>query len=259
MNQFRVLSTFVGICVLSNPVLADGHDTPNVAAASFDWSGSYVGLRLSASGADGMAERSLASGFVVETDVNNGLFPDHISDWDFKTSGSASVGYNVQRGNNVGGIEFSYYSSVQESDLGFSRVDPEILAGVDTITRYQTEIDNLLSLRFRGGYVADETLYFAAVGLARGDVRNAFTLDLTGASIPQLDFEERNTLWGYTVGLGVETPLSDRVSLLGEVTYYDLADQVVQARAPTVFPGNELDYTFHNSGLMLTIGINFSF
>ena len=228
-------------------------------AGRVDWSGAYAGLSLSGITSDGNADRTRATGFIVQTDVRNGLFPDAIGARESSGFAGGRLGYNTQQGSVVTGVELAISALDQDNDARFSRVDPEILVGVDTITRYATRMDGLATLSLRGGYAVDEMLVFGRVGFARAEVENRFTLDLTAANIPLLAFDEDSVRWGYSVGLGVERRVSERISVVGELSYFDLEDATVRARAPDIFPGNALDYTFRNDGVVASIGVNFSF
>jgi hypothetical protein len=44
-----------------------------------------------------------------------------------------------------------------------------------------------------------------------------------------------------------------------EVMGYDLSDATVRASDPVVFPGQTIDYSFDNSGVVARIGLNYGF
>ena len=259
----NVFSAAVVAVAMALPAAADGMNDlplePVIQQPTLDWSGPYVGLDLMAGRSEGRAERSVAEGAIVITDVANGLFPDSIAGAETSTFGGLSLGYNLQRGAIVTGVELGFSSMSLVNDLGFSRVDPEILVGVDTITGYRTEIDNFATLSLRAGYAMNDLLLYGKAGVARADVGNQFTLDLSGAGIPVFEFAEEDVRWGYTVGVGVERMLTDRISITGEISYFDLEDTEIVGRAPAIFPGNAIGYTFDNDGFIASIGLTYAF
>ena len=53
--------------------------------------------------------------------------------------------------------------------------------------------------------------------------------------------------------------VSGRFSAKVEVLGYDLSDVTVRASDPVVFPGQTIDYSFDNSGVVARIGLNYGF
>lgn len=266
----RLAKTTLIAMAASPAMAADLTDpTPQPATAyattATDWTGLYGGFTIGAVGGDGQADRSHGSGELILLDISNGLFPDSITKSETSVIGGVSLGYNLQQGNFVSGIEFDLSSANYVSEPMFSRVDPgPILPGVITNTAYRTETSNLATLRLRGGYTHGDMLIYATAGLAAGRVQNEFTLNLPNLPFvadgyTSSDWREDETRYGYVVGAGVERRLTDRVSIKGEALYYDLSDATVEGRDPVVFEGQELDYTFTNDGYVLRIGINVSF
>lgn len=225
------------------------------------WGGAYGGLTFGAIVSDGAAERTIAEGFVVETDVRNGLFPSEVQDDEGAVAGGLLAGYLFGREGSplTGGIEADLTLTGLDQAVRFSRVDPEILVGLDTNTTYVTEIDALATLRLRAGYALGDTLLFATGGLAAGHVGN----DL-GIAIPDLPFETRSfreegVLWGYALGGGVERRLASGLRMRAEGLYYDLEDVEIEAVDEGVFPGNVLGYELQNDGLLLRLGLTVPF
>ncbi len=227
-----------------------------------DWSGAYGGLTLGFAASDGEARRGDYAGPLLSLDVQNGLFPAAIDGSDAKGFVGLGLGFSVQRGAFVGGIEADLAFLDQSLRLDFSRVDPNpnpIFNGIDTNTRYVTEFGTLLTLRLRGGYAQGRNLFYATAGLAAAEVRNDFALDLPDLGYASPDWSEQSTLHGYAVGLGVERRVTDRVSLKAEIVHFDLENVTIEGRDPAVFPGESLDYEFQNSGTLARLGVNFAF
>ena len=170
----------------ASPGLAAGLDEPlapmpRPAQSSVDWSGPYAGFSLGVARSDGQAERTGFAGDLIALDVSNGLFPDSIDDADTGALGGLSFGFSRQRGAFVGGVEIDASLLDQDVAAGFSRIDPNpdpVFFGVQTITRYETDIKALATLRLRAGYATGASLLYATAGLATGDVRNALSLEL---------------------------------------------------------------------------------
>jgi outer membrane immunogenic protein len=228
------------------------------------WQGAYGGLTLGAAIGSSDAELGDYFGDIIQGDVENlGLFPDEIEEDETNVIGGLTLGYNYQRESFVGGVEFDISALNQDILNDFSRLDTMIIPGVTTDTSYRTEINSLATLRLRGGFARDRDMFFATAGLAAGQVKNEFTLGLPG--FPLLDptysnsWENEDTLYGFVVGAGYERRITDRLSLKGEVLYYDLEDVTIEALDSATFPGQGIDYEFQNDGYVARVGINLSF
>lgn len=230
-----------------------------------DWSGPYAGFTLGLSQSNAAAKLGDYSGDLITLDVDNGLFPRKIDGRRRAGLGGMGVGYNLQWGSFVAGVEADVSLLNHAQTHNFSRVDtnphPDFF-GQLTNTTYSTEFANLMTLRVRGGYAQGQNLLFATAGLAAGDVRNDFTLDLPGfmgVGYSSPDWSERGMRYGTVFGVGLERRLTERMSLKAEILRFDLQDVTIQARDQAAFPDEEIDYKFSNSGTLARIGLNFSF
>lgn len=265
----KLLSWFGVLAAMASPVGAAGPAPapadPVVAAptSTTDWSGPYGSLSFGAAFGHGTAELGDYSGGIIERDVAIGLFPEDIDGSDTDAIGGLGIGYNFQRESFVGGVEFDVSLLNQEIDNNLTVPDPDMFLGVaETTTGYDTDISGLATLRLRGGFARDRDLFFATAGIAAGQVRNEFSLSLPGLiGDPdyQNDWSNDETLYGYVIGAGYERRITDRLSLKGEVLYYDLEDVTIKARDPGTFGENAIDYEFKNDGYVARIGINLSF
>lgn len=255
--------------VMSSPANAAGPEPvpaePAVtapAAPVADWTGPYGGLSFGAAFGRGAAELDGYFGPVISLDVEAGYFPQDIDGSETDVIGGLTLGYNIQRDNMVGGVEFDISALNQDILNDFSRLDTVIIPGVTTDTTYQTEINSLATLRLRGGFARDRDMFFATAGLAAGQVKNEFTLGLPGYPLDPTysnSWENDDTLFGFVVGAGYERRITDRLSLKGEVLYYNLEDVTIEARDPAAFPDQGIDYEFQNDGYVARVGINLSF
>ncbi|MFA5902100.1 MAG: outer membrane beta-barrel protein [Hyphomicrobium sp.] len=162
-------------------------DSQNVT----DWSGFYIGGKLGGVWSD----IGWAPGY--GDFVNGGAVPVG-TDATFSPSsfaGGVFGGANLQMGNWVFGLEFSYTGG----GLGQTTASPYFPA-TDT---FKTELDWLLMVEPRLGYSWDRTMVFIKGGWAGGNATfNATQNDLTPASVTATDFVD-----GWTLGGGVEYAL----------------------------------------------------
>ena len=235
-------------------------------AAAEDWSGRYLGFSLGAVLTDDIATRSGVDGALVERDVSLGLLPDAVGEDERAGLVSASIGHLRRRGGFVDGFELDLSLAGGSAETGFSRVDPgtgmPVFADVDTITGYRTELDALATLRYRAGLVHRDTLFFATAGLAAGRVENRFTLVLDDpADVVEFSgaWDETGLAAGWTAGVGLERPVTERSRLKLELLYYDLQDVTIEATDGAAFPGQAIRYEFENTGVIARLGISIAF
>jgi outer membrane immunogenic protein len=154
----------------------------------FSWSGLYMGVQLGYAGGNTEAKSGPSGGFNQAYDYKS-------EGW----LGGAHVGYNVQRGNLVYGVEADLEKSSQRGNgvgsLGFP---------------HSTDIDWQGSLRGRLGLAFDRTLFYGTAGWAFGDVK--VDKGFTNYS------DVRN---GWTAGVGVEHMLTQNLSARIEYRYTD--------------------------------------
>lgn len=227
-----------------------------------DWSGFYLGATTGAHHSPRASRREHFDGDLVSLDVRNGLFPEIVRNSKVAAIGGVTLGYNLQRGALVGGLEIDYAFTDLNVNSEFSRVDPNpdpTFNGVQTITRYETDVDQLATIRVRAGRSSSRMMIYATGGLALGQVRNDFTLDLPGLGYSSPGWSQDGYRFGYVIGAGVERRLSERVSLKLELLHYDLDDTIVEGRDPTSFPGQSIDYRFNNAGVLGQVGVNVRF
>ena len=253
-----------GLCAAMAATSAAAQPALDPAApfGATDWTGGYAGLSFGVIASGGEAVRGDFIGPILTRDVRNGLFPGSIEDTETSLLGGLAIGYNLQRDAFVGGIELDLSGLDQDVDLRFSRIDPSDVppfAGVDTVTGYATELGALATLRLRAGYATGRNLLYATAGLASGDVRNEFTLEIPALGYASPDWSEDERRYGYVLGLGVERRIGARLSLKAEAMYYDLEDARVVATDPATFPGERIDYEFQNDGAIARLGLNVAF
>lgn len=115
------------------------------------------------------------------------------------------AGYNFQFGTFVLGAEAEFFGSG--------------LQGNEAVGEFtaRTDIDWLGTVQARFGYTAGRLMVFSTAGLAYGDVSLRY-------SIASASVEDSSTELGWTVGVGAEYQLTEKLSLRGEYKHVDLGD-----------------------------------
>lgn len=194
--------------------------TPATAPAAPSWTGFYAGLQ------GGKAFTDSSGVFQL-----NPSHPNHKLETAFATGfsgefkdggiGGAHLGYDMQRGNIVFGgifdINATDFSDVQQ---GFST----------TPATYSIErsMDYLSTLRGRVGFLPTEnTLIYGTGGLAFGEVNFAYEQPGSGATTTTSGGQDND--FGHAVGAGVETRVTDNISLGLEYLYVNMGGNDFQA------------------------------
>ena len=188
-------------------------------AASYDWTGAYIGVnagggfgtfKLSPSGGGGGSFDFSASGFL----------------------GGIQAGYNWQVGQFVYGVE---------TDFQGSDIKAELSTGGPSL---ETKVDWFGTLRARIGYTpVDRFLVYGTGGLAYGHEKTS----LPGA------FDFSKTKVGWTVGAGAEYAITNNWSLKSEYLYTDLGKaSFTPAGGGT---GIDVKVPFHT----VRVGLNYKF
>ena len=251
---------FLAAMMLAQPALAADWSADMDARHQADWSGVYLGAFAGLGITNGRAALGDYTGALLTLDVDNGLFPHSIKRNRVNGLVGVAAGWNFQSGSFVGGIEGDIGYSWSRAHHTFSRVDPgPIFPGVDTNTRYETDFGALGSLRLRGGYSFDNTLFYGTADIAAGHVHNRFSLALPQLGYASPDWSASGVRYGYALGAGIEHKVTSNVSLRFETIYYNLADRVINASDPTTFPGENIDYRFSNDILTPRFGLTVKF
>ena len=197
-RQLMFTTSVLALLAASN---AEAQEIPNFAAGS-GWQGLYAGLH----GGYGWGETDFSC-FIVSPGFVSGPCtpPDGSYDTDGVLAG-AQIGYNWNLAGFLVGLE---------SDISFSAIEGDAFFGGKKPT---SELDWLATLRARAGvFVTDHVLIYGTGGVAWGDWEDSF--------VPT---ETRNTWsnWqtGWTVGGGVETKVTEWVSIKAEYLYVDFGD-----------------------------------
>ncbi|MGX5842956.1 outer membrane protein [Mesorhizobium sp. ArgA1] len=174
-------------------------------AATYNWSGAYVGAQAGYAWGDARVGQTFAPG----------AFDDY--GWGYDPSGGFGAlyaGFNHQfDGGLVLGIEGDYsFASVKDTTVYQALgVDDPGFGGV-------IELQSVGSVRLRAGYAMDRWLPFVAAGLAVANYKH--TTVFLPSEVPYADVVD--TLTGYTLGAGLEYAVSDNWLIRGEYRFADL-------------------------------------
>lgn len=246
MFNFRIAATAIALLAPA-ATLAGGYTapvepvTPIVAPevqTAAPWAGAYAGGSLGyTTGGDDEVGLEL---------FEDGVGTDRVTDLtNLKLSGPTAglhVGYRWQRDRLVFGPELG---------VEFGGVEDQRAISVQGVPAdIKSEVNNILSLRMKTGYlVNDRTMVFGTAGAVRGD----FDYSLIGATG---SVTESYNATGYSLGLGVERKMSDRMSLTAEWEYRNFGKTDVDFTVDDdSFIRTEATPEHHN----LKLGLNFSF
>lgn len=144
------------------------------------------------------------------------FFPDagFFGDFDDGFIGGVHIGYDWQAGN----VVYGAILDVNYADIGDIQGANATTGATYFVAR---ELDYLATLRGRIGYVfADRYLAYATGGVAYGDVDFTYGQPGSGATFTTSGGQDSD--FGYTVGGGLETLLSDNLSIGIEYLYTNL-------------------------------------
>lgn len=239
--------------------------------ALVDWSGPYAAISLGNVRSDGAADAGDVEGFLLPSDREMGVLPGSVDDFESSLAGGVSIGTNLQRGAFVGGVEAGFYFLNNDNTIKVSNdgpfPPPDSPLSVTTTTTYKTDIDNLLSLTGRGGFAWGRNLFYVSAGIAAASVNNEFGFSVPGLPAPLPDpyvapkASEDQMRWGYTLGVGYQRQVSERISFRFEVLHFDLEDVTLKgsdANTPG-FTEEMIEYHFDNRGTLAMLGIAFRF
>ncbi len=170
------------------------------------WSGLYVGGHIG--GAWGDVDVTDTYEFPIDPTVESSLSTTGLI-------GGAQIGYNIQRGRIVYGIE---------GDLGYLSLSESKAVALQRNLSAAYELSGGLygDLTGRLGYAADKTLFYIKGGAAflNMDYNSQYDGKYYDQK-PRYDFSHSKTMWGWTLGAGVEHKLSPSLSLKAEYQHFD--------------------------------------
>lgn len=193
-------AAFVGAGTVANAADLGGSykDAPIESyGPGFSWAGLYVGG--TAGFGVGQSESTIEGISLFDYDVEGAVYGAHI-------------GYNLQRGNIVFGVEAGFNGT----ELSGSE---QILGPLVTSER---ELDWYATAVARLGYASGSSMFYGFGGVAWGDVTSRI-----GGIIPDVggvSAESEDTHIGWTAGLGIEHALSNNFIVRAEYAHVDLGE-----------------------------------
>ena len=240
-----------------------------VGSPATPWAGPYVGVH-GGYAIDNKSPLSTSGQFAgnignVANEARPGLL---LRDKEGYVAGG-QVGYNVQRGMFVGGLEADFSATDQSAKYGYA--SPRGFGAAPAGTRSDVTVRNnyLGSVRARLGIANDQFMIYGTGGLGYGDSRASATFR-NGVNPNQIDFagNRSDTNLGYVVGAGIEyaipvtyNPLSrfgaSRATIRAEYLHYDLGDRNLFVNA--VSGTGSYVSRYANDSDVFRAGLNFKF
>jgi outer membrane immunogenic protein len=201
----------------------------------YDWSGFYVGVY----GGGGFGNHNL----------NNALGPAGFANFTINYDstgaiGGGEVGYNVQSGNIVVGVEADgFWSGIKGSDLTQFNAGNLPIFAIDT-----TKLKDGASFRARAGIAVDRLLLFFDGGWALGYLDH--TNFVPGVGTEQFTVHRS----GLAAGGGIAYAITNNLIGKFEYRYYDFGRFVRSNPTTGVLP-----YTVDSTYSVVTLGLDFKF
>lgn len=210
-----------------------------------NWNGLYGGFAIGGFYGKASPDTTVSDGTYFNTQnisTLNSTFQEEISD---KTlSGSALLGYDVQNGNLVYGIEVDL-TGMNYSEKHSRNVNYVFPAANSFSVSTEIESNFALSIRPKIGYSFGDTMVHLAVGptLSRFKYRFNFFDDATPSAA---SFSDKKTELGYSANLGVNHQLGDGWLLRGDYVYTYYPD-IVDGSNLLSRPAAETDVFSHDA------------
>jgi outer membrane immunogenic protein len=190
-----------------SPPPVSSKDTP-VPSAPFDWRGPYVGAHIG--GAWGNVEVTDTYTYYQDpTEINTVHARGLIA--------GGQLGYNFRSGQLIYGVETDF----GDLDLSGSKSAPLVKSRAPLTAKYSVSGGLYGDFTGRIGYAANRSFFYAKGGVA---FLNAdFSANYAGTNT-MFNYDNGDTLWGFTIGGGVEYALQPGWSLKLEYQHFDFGD-----------------------------------
>ena len=217
-RSIGALAAITAVASITVNASADGYQRSGIVpvARCANFGGFYVGGNI-----------GWASLTAHQNDLDGAVtgVPTGFTATDDSFTAGAQVGYNVQKGCTVFGIEADWDWADLNAD---TRLLPKPGGAVDDLLR--TRIDNFGTIRTRTGIVVDQLLLFVTGGVAWTETRDS----VHRTELPVIErFSSNDTRWGWTAGFGTEYALAPGVSLTSDVLYLSFNDEDHTFNSPT--------------------------
>lgn len=262
----KVVKSFFKICLLAVAVIVMCGQTAWAGdTASFQWTGWYVGTHLGY----GLGRTDMSTPGIWDR-ATGGPAEPFLSLWTLHPdpsgiTGGGQVGYNLQRGSFLFGIEADISGSGMS---GTDTLSPLILARgfkiPGSIISHE-EINWFGTLRPRLGYIPiPRLLIYTTAGLAYGNVDHSSSITI-GSVSTQFPVSSEITQAGWTAGAGIEYAIGRRWSVQVEYLYCDLGDvhitngEILRPMAEGRSFLGATGYDFSTAFNVIDFGLNYRF
>jgi outer membrane immunogenic protein len=226
----------------------------------FYWGGFYAGVH-------GVWLRNDVDA-IRATPAPAGILPGRVSLYDEGFGGGAQIGYNVQLGDTVAGVE----ADITATEIGRTRTFTVASPGApfapatSLSTGLSSHMDFFGTVKGRVGFafpsivpLFQQSLVYVTGGLGYADIDNRTRILTTLGGTPLLSLGARSDDMkvGFVVGGGTENAITNTVSIKTETLYYNLEDETL--RLKPAIPGAPVRYRFENDGWISRIGLNVRF
>lgn len=263
MRRSLMLGAIAGLLACSSALAADlpMKATP-VPVQPASWTGFYVGANAGYGNATEDQSIRGANPF-GNAAVAIGLVPSAAATADDGWLAGAQVGYNLQMGRVVYGVEADFqWANIKGSGSQVLTLQP-VAVPLSLTTQASAELEWFGTLTGRIGWLAnDRVLIYGKGGLAYGSVNHTTSVTLNapsplGASAAG---SASDTKIGWTLGAGIEAALQDGWSARAEYDYLDLGSTSVSfgtsiAGVVPVGFASEQEHKFH----LFRVGLNKKF
>jgi outer membrane immunogenic protein len=275
LNRF-LLVTAAATALASSALAADlparsAPPVPYVAVPVFTWTGFYVGVNAGYAFSDSARVVTTGQAAANVTTVGTGARPGLVQLDQDGFSGGGQIGYNVQFGGFVAGVEADIaYTDLQRTTTVVTTAPAVVGGAVATRNNvFRQDLGFLGTVRGRLGFAMDRALVYGTGGFAYGDV------DYSGnffgpqpANVRQFTGRRTSMETGWAAGGGIEYAMpnwnwfgSSAVTVKAEALYYDLGRRTVGVNVipGTLGAGTGYNSRFETSGVVARAGLNFKF
>jgi len=219
----------------SNPVYAP------VPAAFTNWTGFYLGGNVGGGWASAKTDFSVGgAGFASATNNLSGVL------------GGAQLGYNLQAGPAVFGVEADFQFTGMKGTLQ-APTCPAATCGVTTSASYSQKLPWFGTVRGRLGYAQDSWLIYGTAGYAYARLETEAS---ASAGVTSVNLSRDETRSGWAVGGGIELAFARNWTARLEYLYIDLGRTNAALAIPGLPTISEDSRVTEN---LVRLGVNYRF
>lgn len=175
-------------------------------------------------------------------------------------NGGVQGGYNYQAGCTLFGVEADWsWSDVNASSFNLDGDQGAAILG-DAVS-LSSRMRWFGTVRARTGVIVDNVLLYATGGFAYANFDRSFAFREDGPPVIIGTFNQNDTKWGWTAGVGTEWAFAPNWSLKSEALYMQFEKSTVTASgvAPIGNPGVAYRLESQDEAWIARIGVNYRF